>query len=70
MINKEFFLKPVPWIFLLFLVLRSFLVDFGLPYHLHADEIYILKDPFKLIDNFSHFSFDVPMNIPYYIHLI
>ena len=70
MINKEFFLKPVPWIFLLFLVLRSFLVDFGLPYHLHSDEIYILKDPFKLIDNFSHFSFDAPMNITYYIHLI
>ena len=61
--------SPV-WIFFILTIIRISLVKFGMPFILHPDEPYILKDPFKIVNNYSNFIFNNPFNLTYYFHLI
>ena len=70
MLFQHTLLKSPIWIFIIFIILRVTLLKFGLPFILHPDEVYIIKDPFKLANNYSNFIFNNPLNITYYFHLI
>lgn len=60
------------WILIIFILalIKLSLVSFGLPNVFHPDEIYILKDPFKILFNYSNGNFDSPFNIIYCIQII
>ena len=54
---------PVCILLLLSFIVGLVTINYGLPYSLHPDESYIIKDPLKNILNYSHFEFTNTMSL-------
>lgn len=50
-------------IMLFSLVIGIVIIQYGLPYSLHPDEIYLIKHPIKNIFNYAHLEFTSPMSL-------